>query len=70
MTAVLISREAEEDLDEAFLWYELQSTGLGDKFISFIDEGFRHILLHPKGFPVVLKDIRKHVVRKFPFIIY
>jgi plasmid stabilization system protein ParE len=67
---LLLSSEAEQDIDEAFLWYEIQSPGLGNKFISCVDEGFEYIAKHPEAFPILYRGLRKHILKKFPFNIY
>ncbi len=68
--SLFISADAEKDIDESFIWYELQQKGLGGRFISVLDEGFIYICESPEAYPVVFKNIRKHVLRKFPFNIY
>lgn len=71
MTVLLfISADAEKDIDESFIWYELQQHGLGERFISVLDESFIYICESPEAYPLVFKNIKKHVLRKFPFNIY
>ncbi len=70
MASLFISTDAESDLDESFIWYEVQQQGLGERFISAVDDGFAFIKTNPEAFPVVFRNIRKHVLRKFPFNIY
>lgn len=70
IVSLFISADAEKDIDEAFIWYELQQKGLGQRFISVLDEGFIYIRESAEAYPLVFKNIRKHVLRKFPFNIY
>ena len=68
---VLVSNDAENDLDEAFLWYESQMEGLGEKFIHNIDKGFEFIRSHPKASSIVFPNaIKRHIIKNFPFGIY
>ncbi|MCX6290418.1 MAG: type II toxin-antitoxin system RelE/ParE family toxin [Bacteroidetes bacterium] len=67
---LLLSDDAEHDIDEAFLWYEFQSAGLGKKFIRALESGFITIDLQPNAFPFALRNIRKFVIKKFPFNVY
>jgi len=39
-------------------------------FFNQINLGFENIKRNPKSFPLVYKDVRKYVVKKFPFVIY
>jgi plasmid stabilization system protein ParE len=70
ISPILISKEAEQDIDEAFTWYELQVRGLGEKFILSVEEGFNYIKFNSEAFPMAFRDLRKHVIHKFPFNIY
>ncbi len=68
---ILVSDDAENDLDESFLWYEGQSYGLGEKFIHYINDGLSFIRTNPKSSSEVFMGIvRKHIIEKFPFAIY
>ncbi len=67
---LFLSDDAEQDIDEAFLWYEFQSSGLGKDFIQSIDTGLKTIELHPYTFPIILRSVRKYIIKKFPFSIY
>jgi len=68
--SIVISSEAESDIDEAFLWYEFQLTGLGERFVIYVDKGFDTIAKNSELFPEVLENVRKFVVEKFPYNIY
>ena len=37
MNPVIISTEAESDLNQAYLWYEKQIEGLGGEFLLCVD---------------------------------
>jgi toxin ParE1/3/4 len=63
------SPEAEKDLHEAFLWYEEQYAGLGEKFVADIKSSISTILEYPKGWPLVGKYTRRCLLIKYPYIL-
>jgi toxin ParE1/3/4 len=67
---VVLRAEAEAEFDEAFDFYDARRVGLGSTFASAIQAVFRSIAVNPLIHGVVLADIRKAVVRRFPFCIY
>jgi plasmid stabilization system protein ParE len=62
--------EAESDLDDAFIWYELQKPGLGASFILDVDESFTHILQYPLASEKRFKNTFRFVMKRFPYSIY
>ena len=62
--------EAENDLDESYVWYEIQKINLGDEFIININQSVNNISENPFHCEEVYKNIRKKIVSKFPFLIY
>ena len=48
---LLIRPEAELDIEEAFLWYEERSRGLGSEFIRAVDASLSEIQRHPLAHP-------------------
>jgi len=68
---ILIRAEAEDDLREAFLWYEDKRFGLGYDFLLQIEVGLKFIERNPKVHQVEYKGTREHFVKRFPYkIIY
>jgi plasmid stabilization system protein ParE len=71
MNYVLVFRpEVREELDEAYNWYQSQQTGLGDEFLDGVDEMLNRIWKMPESYAVVYFDVRRAVVRRFPYAIY
>ena len=71
MNYVLVFRpEVREELDEAYSWYETQQPGLGEDFLECVDEILNRICQIPESFPVVYRDVRRAVVRRFPYVVY
>lgn len=68
---VIIRPEAEDDLKEAFSWYEDKRTGLGHNFLLHVDAGIKLIHRNPEIHPMEYKGTRKHLIKRFPYkIIY
>jgi plasmid stabilization system protein ParE len=61
---------AREEYDRAFAWYEGQQPGLGVRFEEEIERVVAEIAVHPKRYPVVVRDIREAPVRRFPYCVY
>lgn len=62
--------EAEEDLLEAFRWYEEQSGGLGSEFFQSVEVCISNIQGNPEAYPVIYKTIRRALLQRFPFGIF
>ena len=67
---ILIEELAEKDIDEAFLWFELQKEGLGFEFIESISETFEKIMNYPFANQLAYKNLRKTVIKRFPYLIF
>ena len=67
---LIVNPAAELDMRLAKAWYDLQKEGLGTEFLLQIDKAFARITAHPLQFPLVKKNIRKTVVRRFLFSIF
>lgn len=67
---LLIRPEAEADLDEAKTWYERRREGLGIDFLLCVEEVFERICRSPEWYPVVFRDVRRGMVRRFPYGVF
>lgn len=69
--SLILTEKAEEDLDDAYYWYEERESGLGKEVIRCIDTKIANINRHPLQHSVVQnKYVRRALVDKFPFSIY
>jgi plasmid stabilization system protein ParE len=68
--ALVFRSEVSQELDEIYSWYESQQLGLGDNFLEEIEEALERICQMPESYPAVYRDIRRAVVRRFPYTIY
>lgn len=62
--------EAEDDLDDAYVWYELHKPGLGVSFILEVEKSFTHILEYPLASAKQYKNTFRFVMTRFPYSIY
>jgi toxin ParE1/3/4 len=68
---IIVRPDAEDDLKEAYSWYEDKRTGLGYDFLLQVDAGLNFIARDPDIHPIEYKKTRKHLVKRFPYkIIY
>ena len=66
----VLRRVAAREFDDSIAWYEGQQAGLGQEFRSTIEDYFQHIIEHPEWFTKVRGDVRRALVRRFPFVIH
>jgi plasmid stabilization system protein ParE len=59
--------EAEEEMNEAAQFYEGRTEGLGKDFLDEVEHTIQSILAFPKSGPVVSKNLRRRILRRFPF---
>jgi plasmid stabilization system protein ParE len=62
--------EVREELDDVYNWYENQQLELGEDFLNCIDNMLDLIRQMPESYPVVYRDVRRAVVKRFPYAIY
>jgi plasmid stabilization system protein ParE len=71
MSVRLVFRpEARADVIDARAWYERQQPGLGNRFITALDELLARISQTPEIYAVVLKTVRRAKLRRFPYLVY
>lgn len=55
---------------EAQDWYEGEATGLGRRFRQAIDALVERMSANPRQFPVVFKNVRRALLRRFPYSLF
>ncbi|MBI1425010.1 MAG: type II toxin-antitoxin system RelE/ParE family toxin [Gammaproteobacteria bacterium] len=70
MRNVIIRKEAESDITDAYRWYEDKNPGLGGSFIQCVEDALSRLSFNPNIYAYVHKNIRRSFIRKFPFGIY
>jgi plasmid stabilization system protein ParE len=67
---VVLRAEAQAKFDEAFNWYESRRVGIGLSFAAEVQAVLDRIASNPQMHGVVLGDVRKAVVRRFPYCLF
>jgi plasmid stabilization system protein ParE len=70
MPRLVVRPEAELDALEAATWYDGDRRGLADEFLSELRATFLRIEEGPVRFPVVFRDVRRAILRRFPFGVF
>lgn len=71
MKAIDFHPEARAELDAAMAWYEQQRSGLGSDLLAEVEAAVARIQQNPQAFPQHnLQDVRKCLVKRFPYTIY
>ena len=66
----IVRPEAEIDLAEAYDWYEHQRQGLGEDFFLRVEAAFESIRYDPQVCTKIYKNVRRKLVRRFPYGIF
>jgi len=67
---LIIAPEAEQDMAEAYGWYEGRRTGLGEELLSCVDARIEAIRRTPEMHAVVHENYRRGLVRRFPYAVF
>ena len=67
---LLVAPEAEQDIAEAYLWYEGRRIGLGEEFLSSVEACLEGIRRWPEMYAVVHEGNRRALVRRFPYAVF
>jgi plasmid stabilization system protein ParE len=62
--------EAEAELLETARWYRQQTPGLDLEFMKCIEDALAMIGRSPNLFPLVHRQLRRALVRRFPYAIF
>ncbi len=71
MYKVIITPLAHLDEENAYVWYEEKLIGLGDDFLTALENANRKISENPTHFSFIdsNKEIRDYLLPRFPFLI-
>lgn len=67
MNPVVFLPDAEQEMLESAGYYESQATGLGKDFLSETERAVNSIAELPLTWPVIEGELRRRLVRRFPF---
>jgi hypothetical protein len=60
---------AEFELNDATVFFESKTAGLGVRFLSAVEKAVAEIGQHPQASPIILQQVRRKLVRNFPYSI-
>lgn len=67
---VFFAPEVEQDLVDAYAWYEERRVGLGEDFLSSTDACIEAISRNPMMHGVVHEKYRRALLRRFPYAVF
>ena len=67
---IIFAPKVEQDVAEAYAWYEGSRVGLGEEFLSCIDACVEAICRTPEMHAVVHKNYRRALIRRFPYAVF
>ena len=67
---LILAPEVEQDIADAYAWYESRRPGLGEEFLSCVDGCIEAIRRTPQIHPVVHENYRRGLVRRFPYAVF
>ncbi len=67
---LIIASESQQDVDEAYCWYENRRFGLGEEFLDSVDACIQAICRMPELYAKVNEDYRLALVIIFPYAIF
>jgi len=70
MYFVRFTQTARAELIGAQDWYEGEAPGLGDRFLQAVDAVAERLSANPLQFPVVYKNVRRALLRRFPYSLF
>ena len=62
--------EADAELAEARQWYAHQRENLDIELMECIDDALSRVVRNPELYPIVYGNLRRAVVRRFPFAVF
>lgn len=66
---ILFSEDADNEIIDAFNWYNNQKQGLGEEFLKELDTCIIKLQTQPSYYGFVKKQYRSVNIRRFPYII-
>lgn len=67
---IILEDDAQAEYDEAFDWYDARSAVKAVEFEQAVEAVLTRIGAQPRAHAVVYKDVRRALVRGFPYCVY
>ncbi|MEN8264228.1 MAG: type II toxin-antitoxin system RelE/ParE family toxin [Nitrospirota bacterium] len=61
--------DAEDEMYEAAIYYQAKTSGLGNDYLSEVERAVSSIAESPLSWPRIEGELRRRLVRRFPFCI-
>lgn len=69
MLSLRVHKEASEEIQQAWSWYQQQTEGLGDDLIRELEMAFDSITTLPDAWPKFGRRARRFVLSRFPYAV-
>jgi len=66
---LIVRDKALAELNDAYDWYEEQSLGLGDDFVSEIEKCYHKLIANPTHYPFLYPKDRRIKTNRFPYVL-
>jgi plasmid stabilization system protein ParE len=66
---LILTEEAVRDIEVSFQYYQEKQSGLGERFLTQIEEVIHLISQNPEICPTSFKGLRQATVNRFPFVV-
>jgi toxin ParE1/3/4 len=70
MRSLIVMPAVRLEIIEAQRWYEKEAVGLGAHFRAEVDRQAQRIIANPLQFPLMLADIRRARLGRFPYSLF
>jgi len=70
ITELVLAPEVDQDLSDAYIWYNERRAGLGEEFLTCVDACIQSICRNPEIHATIHKNFRRGLVRRFPYSIF
>lgn len=67
---IIVRREAQLEVQEAFQYYQDKSEGLGFEFMRSLDAALQSIKRNPFAYQEIYKEAHRILLRKFPYAVF
>jgi len=67
---IFVTAEAEDNIAEAYDWYECQRLGLGEEFVLCLEAIVEQIRENPGQYAKIHHEVRRALMRRFPYGVF
>jgi len=67
---IIVRREAQLEVQQAFQYYQEKSENLGFEFMRSLDAALQAIKRNPMAYRKIYKEARRFLLRKFPYALF